>query len=161
MTRNRTLALLAGATMVAAGLTFPAAPAPAAPAPAPAADPPGPVGGRGPGTATTAPPSDRAEVARRAAAAPPVADPLELPTSYPSQPQLRFYRDNPDDAADTPGLYTHPALAPQLTEWMEDSNRISTQVVGQSVQGRDLYLVTVTAPESEADDRPADGAGAS
>jgi len=107
--------------------------------------------GRGPATATRVAEPSRAPVVRRAAAAPSVRDPLVMPTSYPSQPQLRLYRDNPDDAADTPQLLTHPDLAPQLTEWMKSSDRISTQVVGQSTEGRDLYLVTVTAPEREED----------
>nr|WP_244632965.1 M14 family metallopeptidase [Aeromicrobium sp. CFBP 8757] len=34
---------------------------------------------------------------------------------------------------------------------MAESDRVSAQVVGQSTEGRDLYLVTVTAPESEAE----------
>lgn len=105
--------------------------------------------GRGAGTAATAR-SSRAGVRVAAAAAQDARDPITMPSSYPFQPELRFYRDNPDDAAETPGLLTHPQLAPQLTRWMAQSDRISTQVVGQSTGGRDLYLVTVTAPESEA-----------
>lgn len=105
--------------------------------------------GRGAATTATAPSVPRAEVIRRAAAAAVSGDPLVMPTSYPSQPRLRFYRDNPDDAAETPNLLTHPDLAPLLTEWMAESDRISVQVVGQSTGGRDLYLVTVTAPETE------------
>ncbi|GAA5156484.1 hypothetical protein GCM10023340_44490 [Nocardioides marinquilinus] len=156
---NRTLTAAAGAVLA---LALPAAapsvaapvarsaPAPAAPAePDPQATEADARGGRGAGTATRGLPADKAEVVRRAAAAIVAGDPIEMPTSYPYQPQLRFYRDNPDDASDTAELLGHPDLAPQLTEWMAASDRISTQVVGQSTQGRDLYLVTVTAPESE------------
>ena len=49
------------------------------------------------------------------------------------------------------GLLGHDDLAPLLNAWMSSSNRISAQVVGQSTQGRDLYLVTLTAPESRAE----------
>ncbi len=53
-------------------------------------------------------------------------DVLEMPDSYPYQPQLRLYRDNPDDAADTPGLLTHPDLAPRLMALMDGSDRVSS-----------------------------------
>ena len=107
--------------------------------------------GRGPDTATRVDPAERAQVARAAAAAPVAGDPLEMPTSYPFQPRLRLYRDNPDDAAHTAALLGHPDLAPRLTELMKVSDRISVQVIGQSTEGRDLYLVTLTAPEREED----------
>jgi hypothetical protein len=72
---------------------------------------------------------------------------LAMPTSYPFQPQLRVYPPNVPDASDSGDLLSHDDLAPLLNEWMSQSDRISTQVVGQSTQGRDLYLVTLTAPE--------------
>ena len=70
-----------------------------------------------------------------------------MPTSYPFQPELRVYPPNVPDASDSGDLLSHDDLAPLLNEWMSQSDRISTQVVGQSTQGRDLYLVTLTAPE--------------
>ncbi|MFC6233846.1 M14 family metallopeptidase [Leucobacter soli] len=80
-----------------------------------------------------------------------------MPTSYPFQPELDFYRDNPtgpngeaDFNTNYAELVSHPDIAPILTDIMERSNRVSTQVIGQSTQGRDLYLVTVTAPETAA-----------
>ncbi|MBN9612192.1 MAG: peptidase M14, partial [Actinobacteria bacterium] len=82
---------------------------------------------------------------------------FEMPKSYPSQPQLNFYKDNltgPNGEADyntnVPNLVSHPDLAPRLTKLMKQSDRVSVQTVGQSTQGRDLYLVTVTAPETES-----------
>ncbi|MEE3128155.1 MAG: M14 family metallopeptidase [Actinomycetota bacterium] len=75
--------------------------------------------------------------------------PLPMPASYPVQPALTTYPDEPDDATDAAALWSYDELAPQLTEWMAASDLVSTQVVGQSVQGRDLYLVTLTAPETE------------
>lgn len=83
---------------------------------------------------------------------------FDMPSSYPYQPKLRFFRDNPtgpngeaDFNTKYPELLSHPQLAPELTRLMGLSDRVSTQVIGQSTQGRDLYLVTVTAPESEAE----------
>ena len=110
--------------------------------------------GRGKGTEKSVAPLSMAQLleqSRGALETTVSGEQLEMPSSYPYQPQLRFYRDNPDDAADTPNLLTHPDLAPRLTELMEASDRVSTQVVGTSTEGRDLYLVTVTAPEREQD----------
>jgi len=79
-------------------------------------------------------------------------DPLPMPSSYPSQPTLRTYpdasEDDGGDAADAGELVAYDELAPQLNEWMAESDRISVQVVGKTTGGRDLYLVTVTAPET-------------
>ncbi|MSZ77975.1 MAG: peptidase M14, partial [Actinobacteria bacterium] len=76
-----------------------------------------------------------------------------MPTAYPFQPELTVFPDNPDDATDASGVISHDALAPQLSAWMADSDLISTQVIGKSVQGRDLYLVTLTAPETRQQTR--------
>jgi phage tail protein X len=147
----RSLVGLSAVALAASALLVPTSATAEPQDPASVAEAPGASQGRGAATTARAPRISQAEVVRRAAAAPAVEDPLVLPDSYPSQPALRFYRDNPDDAADTAELLTHPDLAPQLTEWMSESNRISTQVVGQSELGRDLYLVTVTAPERPED----------
>ena len=71
-----------------------------------------------------------------------------MPAAYPFQPTLKVYPDRPD-AADAGNLLAHHDLAPLLNEWMGQSDRISTQVVGRSTEGRDLYLVTITAPETK------------
>ncbi len=105
-------------------------------------------GGRGAGTAARVEKPTRAQVAQQAAESAVAGDPIAMPTSYPYQPRLRFYRDNADDAAATAELITHPQIAPRLTELMQRSDRVSVQVVGQSTEGRDLYLVTLTAPET-------------
>jgi hypothetical protein len=92
--------------------------------------------------------TSQARVVREAAESPVSGTPLTMPTSYPYQPQLQLYRDNPTDASKPAQLLGHPDLAPKLEELMAKSDRISVQVVGQSTQGRDLYLVTLTAPET-------------
>ena len=103
------------------------------------------------------------EVGRNAARAPVTSavradrlqDELRMPRSYPTQPRLRTYPDRPD-ASDAGELLAYHDLAPLLNSWMRRSKRISTQVVGRSTEGRDLYLVTVTAPESKSQTRRQD-----
>ncbi len=72
---------------------------------------------------------------------------LRMPASYPYQPELRSFPQDEADATERNGTVSHADLAPRLTRLMELSDRVSTQVVGRSTEGRDLYLVTVTAPE--------------
>ncbi|AWB91818.1 M14 family metallopeptidase [Aeromicrobium chenweiae] len=115
--------------------------------PSPSASSPAP--GRGPSTATTVDPLSKAQVVRRAAETAVAGDPIDMPTSYPYQPDLKIFRPNADDAAHSADLIGHPEIAPKLLDLMETSDRVSAQVVGQSTEGRDLYLVTVTAPETE------------
>lgn len=102
-------------------------------------------------SSSAAPRLDQAKVFRDAAESLVAGDPIVMPTAYPYQPQLPLYRDNPNDAAHRAELLGHPDLAPKLQELMAVSDRVSVQVVGQSTQGRDLYLVTVTAPETAAE----------
>jgi hypothetical protein len=78
-------------------------------------------------------------------------DPLRMPASYPHQPELRVFPQDAADATELNGTVSHADLAPHLTRLMERSDRVSTQVVGSSTEGRDLYLVTVTAPERRSE----------
>ncbi|MGH1563358.1 M14 family zinc carboxypeptidase [Mumia sp. DW29H23] len=89
-----------------------------------------------------------AKAARSAAHRETVGDPLPMPTSYPTQPDLRVFPEAENDAADSGDMVRYDDIAPTLNALMDVSDRVSAQVVGQSAQGRDLYLVTVTAPES-------------
>ncbi|PFG18682.1 M14 family zinc carboxypeptidase [Serinibacter salmoneus] len=81
----------------------------------------------------------------------PVSDQVTPPASYPYQPELRVFEEDPTDASLDRGAVPYDAIAPKLTELMTLTDRISTQVVGQSELGKDIYLVTVTAPETEAE----------
>ena len=72
---------------------------------------------------------------------------LDMPSSYPYQPTLRVYDHDPADKSYPAELSGYADLAPQLNDLMERSDRVSVQVVGESTLGRDIYLVTVTAPE--------------
>ena len=73
---------------------------------------------------------------------------LTMPESYPVQPALQEFDHAPDDKSYAADLVGYADLAPRLNAVMAESDRVSTQVVGQSTEGRDLYLVTVTAPET-------------
>ncbi|MFE3098591.1 M14 family zinc carboxypeptidase [Streptomyces sp. NPDC059248] len=46
------------------------------------------------------------------------------------------------------GLVPYHAIAPKLNELQKLGDRVSVEVAGRSTTGRELYLVTVTAPES-------------
>ena len=74
-----------------------------------------------------------------------------LPSSYPHQEELQVYPDNPLDASIARGALPYDEIAPKLNDWTNESDTISTQVVGKSANNWDLYLVTMTAPETEAE----------
>ncbi|MFF5083720.1 M14 family zinc carboxypeptidase [Actinoplanes sp. NPDC000266] len=70
---------------------------------------------------------------------------------YPRQHELRVYPANPEDRSIKLGLIPYHGIAPRLNALQQASNRVSAEVVGHSALDRDLYLVTVTAPESAAE----------
>lgn len=73
------------------------------------------------------------------------------PDGYPCQNELREYPENPADKSIKLGLIPYHAIAPRLNDLQDASDRVSAEVIGQSALGRDLYLVTVTAPETAAE----------
>ncbi|MDQ1138526.1 hypothetical protein QE410_003325 [Microbacterium sp. SORGH_AS 1204] len=81
----------------------------------------------------------------------PVSPLIDMPTSYPVQPELKVFPDLPEDASIARGVRPYDEIAPFLNTLMDTSDRVSTQVVGTSAQGRDIYLVTVTTPETTAE----------
>lgn len=145
---RRTVATLSGfAVAMTASLGF---------TPAQAVDPPSgsPVtslvnsDGRGaPGTSRAAFASS-ARAARAADRSRSLDEPLTRPTSYPIQPTLETQPKTVPDSTDLNGTISYTDLAPALNDLMGRSNRISTEIVGRSTQGRDLYLVTLTLPET-------------
>ncbi|RKT57151.1 M14 family zinc carboxypeptidase [Saccharothrix australiensis] len=72
---------------------------------------------------------------------------------YPRRTHLRTYPEDPTDKAIKLDLAPYHSLAPKLNDLQRRSDRISVEVIGQSTAGRDLYLVTLTAPESPAETR--------
>ncbi|MCR6687865.1 M14 family metallopeptidase [Cellulomonas sp.] len=90
-------------------------------------------------------------------AAPPQAVPLttsvagsaiDFPASYPFQPVLETVPDNPADASIARGALPYDEIAPTLNGFMAETDVVSAQVVGESANGWDIHLVTVTAPET-------------
>ncbi|NYI04955.1 M14 family zinc carboxypeptidase [Allostreptomyces psammosilenae] len=76
-----------------------------------------------------------------------------LPTGqgYPRHTRLTEPPVNTADRSIKLGLAPYHAIAPRLNDLQRVSDRVSVEVIGQSTTGRDLYLVTVTAPESRAE----------
>jgi len=72
----------------------------------------------------------------------------DAPEGYPRQTPLPVPAADPVDASLARGAVPYADIAPMLNDWMGRSDRVSAEVVGQSTLGRDIYLVTVTAPES-------------
>ncbi|MFH5821066.1 M14 family zinc carboxypeptidase [Georgenia sp. AZ-5] len=126
-TRFRTTAVGALAAALLATAPVPAAAAPAPPAPA-APAPPAPA---------------------PAPAAPAVADDDGAP--YPRQAPLAEPAPDADDASLDRGALAYHEIAPALNDLMAASDLVSAEVVGESTQGREIYLVTVTAPETAAE----------
>ncbi len=75
---------------------------------------------------------------------------------YPRQTTLRVFPENPDDRSIKLGLVPYHGIAPKLNALQKASRRVSAEVIGRSTLGRDLYLVTVTAPEKVAETRQQD-----
>ncbi|TQJ30357.1 M14 family zinc carboxypeptidase [Microbacterium sp. SLBN-146] len=76
---------------------------------------------------------------------------IQMPTQYPTQPELTVFPDLPTDASIARGVMPYDEIAPFINDLMDESDRVSAQVVGKSFQGRDIYLVTVTEPETAAE----------
>lgn len=70
--------------------------------------------------------------------------------AYPRQTTLRTYPADPTDSAIKLGLVPYHEIAPRLNALQTRSDRVSVEVIGESTQGRELYLVTVTSPETSA-----------
>src|SRR5690606_22388376 len=68
--------------------------------------------------------------------------------AYPRQQPLTEPAADPEDQSYWRGAIPFHEIAPLLHELMGTGEYVSAEVVGQSTQGRDPYLVTVTAPET-------------
>ncbi|MFB7574540.1 M14 family zinc carboxypeptidase [Streptomyces sp. NPDC056165] len=92
-----------------------------------------------------------AAAASRALGAPTPA--LRHDTGYPRHTVLVPPPVNPADKSVKLGLTPYHAIAPKLNELQKLSDRVSVEVAGRSAGGHELYLVTVTAPETAAQAR--------
>ncbi|WP_046501623.1 M14 family zinc carboxypeptidase, partial [Streptomyces odonnellii] len=75
---------------------------------------------------------------------------------YPRRTVLTAPPENPADKAIKLGLTPYHSLAPRLNALQKLGNRVSVEVTGRSAGGHELYLVTVTAPESAHEAREQD-----
>ncbi|WP_193315368.1 M14 family zinc carboxypeptidase [Nostocoides sp. F2B08] len=83
----------------------------------------------------------------------PLVSGLDMPSSYPFQPTLEVFPEDETDRSYVADLIGYADIAPRLNELMAESDRVSVQLVGESTLGKDLYLITVTAPETAAETR--------
>ncbi|MFD7117477.1 M14 family zinc carboxypeptidase [Streptomyces sp. NPDC059922] len=72
---------------------------------------------------------------------------------YPRRTVLDAPPENPADKSIKLGLAPYHSLAPRLNALQKLSDRVSVEVAGRSAAGHELYLVTVTAPESSRESR--------
>ncbi|MFD7228240.1 M14 family zinc carboxypeptidase [Streptomyces sp. NPDC059881] len=137
------LAATAGTAAVAvAGALF-LAPGPAAAAPGP--DRPHPVReGAGRDTGRDATPVDGAALRALEGSAPE----LRKEGGYPRRTVLTPPPVDPADKSLKLGLAPYHSLAPRLNALQRLGDRVSVEIAGRSAGGHELYLVTVTAPES-------------
>ncbi|MFD7321126.1 M14 family zinc carboxypeptidase [Streptomyces sp. NPDC059875] len=134
---------LCGTLLGALALT--ALPASAAPG---RAQEPGPVREGGGRDTSSAPP--RTFSAR----SPALTDsPLRRDGGYPRRTTLAVPPADPADKSIKLGLAPYHSLAPRLNALQKLGDRVSVEVAGRSAGGHELYLVTVTAPESARETR--------
>ena len=76
---------------------------------------------------------------------------VDGPQGYPRQNILVEPPVDTSDAAIKLGLTPYHAIAPLLNDLQRSSQRVSAEVIGQTVTGRELYLVTLTAPETRGE----------
>ncbi|MEV2249465.1 M14 family zinc carboxypeptidase [Streptomyces sp. NPDC050147] len=67
---------------------------------------------------------------------------------YPREQKLTAPPVNPDDKSIKLGLAPYHSIAPKLNDVQSIGDRVSVEIAGRSAGGHQLYLVTVTAPES-------------
>ncbi|MBT2492780.1 succinylglutamate desuccinylase/aspartoacylase family protein [Streptomyces sp. ISL-96] len=73
---------------------------------------------------------------------------------YPRRTHLTPPAPNPADKSIKLGLTPYHSIAPKLNELQKlGSDRVSVEVAGRSAGGHQLYLVTLTAPESDREAR--------
>ncbi len=79
-----------------------------------------------------------------------------LARAYPRQTGLAEPAVNEADASIKLGLTPFHEIAPRLNALQAKSDRVSVEVIGESVRGRELYLVTVTSPETPGEAKQQD-----
>ncbi|MDG4861407.1 M14 family zinc carboxypeptidase [Streptomyces sp. T-3] len=72
---------------------------------------------------------------------------------YPREQVLTPEPANPADKSIKLGLTPYHSIAPKLNSLQKLGDRVSVEIAGRSANGHQLYLVTVTAPESAREAR--------
>ncbi|MEW1723210.1 M14 family zinc carboxypeptidase [Streptomyces sp. NPDC093109] len=162
ISRPALLTTTAAAVTAGALLLVPLPTAVAAPDPGAAArQHPHPVrerGGPDAGTSTAAalPPAKPAGAGTGTGAGTSAAPALRKDGGYPRRTVLSAPPENPADKSIKLGLAPYHSLAPRLNALQKLGDRVGVEVAGRSAGGHELYLVTVTAPESARQAREQD-----
>ncbi|MFI6942932.1 M14 family zinc carboxypeptidase [Streptomyces sp. NPDC050418] len=72
---------------------------------------------------------------------------------YPRERELPEVPENPADKSIKLGLTPYHGIAPKLNALQKLGDRVSVEIAGRSAGGHQLYLVTVTSPESSREAR--------
>lgn len=72
---------------------------------------------------------------------------------YPRQEVLEEPPVDESDAAIKLGLVPYHGIAPRLNDLQKASDRVSAEVIAETARGREVYLVTVTSPETPGEAR--------
>lgn len=76
-----------------------------------------------------------------------------MDAAYPRQDPLPEPAIDEDDAAIKVGAVPYHDISRRLNDVMEDSDRVSAEVISTTEGGRDIVLVTLTAPETQTQAR--------
>ncbi|MFI6639886.1 M14 family zinc carboxypeptidase [Streptomyces sp. NPDC050504] len=145
--------LIATAALAGTALLVPSAGA--RPGPGPASGPVREGAGRDgvSALAVPQPPAGAPAAARLSGAAGRDAAPLDNTSGYPRRTALKAPPVNTADKSIKLGLVPYHSIAPRLNALQKLGDRVSVEVAGRSAGGHELYLVTVTAPESAREAR--------
>ncbi|GHH33662.1 M14 family zinc carboxypeptidase [Streptomyces candidus] len=139
--------LVATAALAGAALLLPAASAQAAPEPA-GRDRPAPHERAGASAELRAPAARSGEGPAARALGDAGVRHGSRTDGFPRHTRLKEPAPDSADKSIKLGLTPYHAIAPKLNRLQKQSDRISVELAGKSAGGHDLYLVTVTAPES-------------
>ncbi|MQA62739.1 MAG: peptidase M28, partial [Actinophytocola sp.] len=101
-------------------------------------------------TITTRSAEDRGKSAEAPSKQPAEPAPAATPPGKPRNDVIEDVPTNPDDASIPLNLTPYHAIPPKLRE-LQQSDRISVEIIGESLRGRDLHLAVATSPMSDAE----------
>lgn len=93
---------------------------------------------------------DRGRAAEAPGRQPAEPAPAAKPPGKPRNDVIEDVPANPDDASIPLNLTPYHEIPPKLRE-LQQSERVSVEIIGESLRGRDLHLAVVTSPMTDAE----------